>query len=283
MKVIPFNIPRGPNESFRVQADEGPHLYNHLHQHPEIQITLIREGTGILVAGNYIGRFQPGDVFVIGSGQPHVFRNDKEFFSKQLHASALSVYFDQFTLGQSFWQIEETKTFRDFFAQSLGGYKITGRAMTEIQEAMEGIAQSRFFDKIIGFLQIIKALHRQEDLQQLTSHAHVRKAGVNNRARMKEVMDFTLREHHRNISLKEVANIAHLTPEAFCKYFKTHTQKTYINFLNEVRVNNACRCLLEGSESVSSVCYKTGFSNLANFNRVFKKFTGLTPREYRKL
>jgi quercetin dioxygenase-like cupin family protein len=82
MKVVPFQIPKNTEEAFRVQVDDLPHLYNHLHQHPEIQLTLIKESNGTLVAGDYVGPFHPGDVFVIGGNQPHVFRNDEKFFKK---------------------------------------------------------------------------------------------------------------------------------------------------------------------------------------------------------
>jgi AraC-like DNA-binding protein len=283
MKVIPFNVPKSPHESFRVQVDDVPFFYNNLHQHPEIQITSILESTGIVVAGSYVGRFQPGDVFVIGSGQAHVFRNDPVYFSEKLRAHAVSLFFDQHTMGDAFWGIEEIRHFREFFSTSVGGFKVTGDAAIQISKALQKLTESRFIDRIIDFLQIIKMLHRRNDMEPLTPPAEIKKNHHQPGNRMKEIMDFTLREHHRTITLKEVADVAHLTPEAFCKYFKTHTSKTYVAFLNEIRVNNACRFLLEENDSIAVVSSKTGFSNLANFNRVFKKFTGMTPREYRKI
>jgi quercetin dioxygenase-like cupin family protein len=93
MKVVPFQIPKTGNESIKVQADHLPHLYNHLHQHPEIQVTLITKSSGTLIAGDYVGRFNEGDVFVIGSNQPHVFRNDAVYFKKKMTASSITVFF----------------------------------------------------------------------------------------------------------------------------------------------------------------------------------------------
>jgi AraC-like DNA-binding protein len=283
MKVVPFQIPKSVNESFRVQIDEVAYFYNHLHQHPEIQVTVIQKSTGILVAGNYIGRFEPGDVFVIGSNQPHVFRNDEEYFKQKLQAQSTSVFFDETTMGQLFWNIQELGAFQSFFDESSGGYKVSGKAAAMVTAALEALTECRSIDKIIQFLYIIKALTSKKDLAPLASHAPARKFDNVNGHRMKNVMEFTFRESHRNIGLKEVADIAHLTPEAFCKYFKTHTRKTYINFLNEIRINNACRMLLQEEDSINAICYRCGFNNLANFNRVFKKFTGISPRDYRKL
>ncbi|MBS1567470.1 MAG: helix-turn-helix transcriptional regulator, partial [Bacteroidetes bacterium] len=78
------------------------------------------------------------------------------------------------------------------------------------------------------------------------------------------------------------AAMANLTVEAFCKYFKTRTRKTYINFLNEIRINNACRLLSASEEPVTGICFASGFNNLSHFNRLFKKNNGMTPLEYRK-
>jgi AraC-like DNA-binding protein len=283
MKIVPFQIPKSVNESFRVQTDEVPHFYNHLHQHPEIQVTVIEKSTGILVAGNYIGRFAPGDVFVIGSNQPHVFRNDEVYFSQPMEAKSTSVFFDETSMGQPFWNIKEISGFQSFFGDSSGGYRVTGDAAAMVTTALETLPACRGVDKIIQFLHIIKALTNKKELVPLASNAAARKVDNVSGNRLKTVIEFTFRESHRNIGLKEVADIAHLTPEAFCKYFKTHTRKTYINFLNEIRINNACRLLLEEEDSINAICYRSGFNNLANFNRVFKKITGISPRDYRKL
>ena len=80
-----------------------------------------------------------------------------------------------------------------------------------------------------------------------------------------------------------LASVAHLTPQAFCRYFKKHTRKTYISFLNEVRITEACKKMVQGDfDSYSSVAYQAGFNNVVTFNRVFKKTTGRSPREYLK-
>ena len=121
MKVVPFQIPKVTEEAFRVQVDVAPHLYNHLHQHPEIQLTLIKESNGTLIAGDYVGPFHMGDVFVIGGNQAHVFRNDEKFFSKRSRAIAITIFFDETTFGENFWMLEEMKPLQQFLKNSSGG------------------------------------------------------------------------------------------------------------------------------------------------------------------
>jgi len=97
MRVVAFNVPQVKNEAFRLQLDRGKHFYDQLHQHSEIQIMWIEEGEGTLIAGDYIGRFGPNDLFVLGSGQPHVFRSDKTYFEakSKLKSRAISIYFNE--------------------------------------------------------------------------------------------------------------------------------------------------------------------------------------------
>ncbi len=97
---------------------------------------------------------------------------------------------------------------------------------------------------------------------------------------MNNILAFTFKESHRKIYIEEVAEVANLSEEAFCRFFKLRTRKTYTNFLNEMRVSQACKLLIANESSIQDICFQTGFSNLSNFNRIFKKVTGKTPSQY---
>src|SRR6185436_3744264 len=276
MKVVPFQIPKGTEEAFRVQVDDVPHLYNHLHQHPEIQLTLIKESNGTLVAGDYVGPFHSGDVFVIGGNQPHVFRNDEKFFKKRSKAVAITIFFDETTFGENFWLLEEMKPLQQFLKTSSGGFRITGRKKKSLAEKLLSIINANGIDRLIIFLEILKLLTSRKEMQSLATPVIQRNIKSYDGNRLNKVIEFTFKEFQRTITLKEVAGLANLTPEAFCKYFKTRTRKTYINFLNEIRINHACRLLTE-DKSIAAICYDCGFTNLSNFNRIFKKIKQVAP------
>ena len=100
---------------------------------------------------------------------------------------------------------------------------------------------------------------------------------------MNDVYQYTMANFTDSISLEKIAAVAYLTPQSFCRYFKKHTSKTYINFLNEVRINDACKKFMEKEfHSISTVAYQSGFNNVVTFNRVFKSITGTAPREFIK-
>ena len=282
MKVVPFQIPKSTEEAFRVQVDVVPHLYNHLHQHPEIQLTLIKESNGTLIAGDYVGPFHTGDVFVIGGNQAHVFRNDEKFFKKRSKAVAITIFFDETTFGENFWLLAEMKSLQQFLKSSAGGFKITGRKKRLLAEKLLSIVNAKGIDRLVIFLEILKMFVSRKEMYPLAKPVIQRNIKAYDGSRLNKVIEFTFKEFQRPITLKEVAGLANLTPEAFCKYFKTRTRKTYINFLNEIRVNHACRLLTE-DKSISGICYDCGFMNLSNFNRIFKKIKQASPGEWRKL
>ena len=282
MKIVPFQIPKNTEEAFRVQVDDLPHLYNHLHQHPEIQLTLIKESNGTLIAGDYVGPFHPGDVFVIGGNQPHVFRNDEKFFKKRSKAVAITIFFDETTFGESFWSLEEMKSLQQFLKNSSGGFRITGRKKKLLAEKLLSVVNAKGIDRLIILLEILKMFVSRKEMHPLAKPVIQRNIKSYDGGRLNKVIEFTFKEFQRPIALKEVAGLANLTPEAFCKYFKTRTRKTYINFLNEIRVNHACRLLTE-DKSISGICYDCGFMNLSNFNRIFKKIKHASPGEWRKI
>ena len=90
-----------------------------------------------------------------------------------------------------------------------------------------------------------------------------------------------MQQFDKPITLEDVARQAHMTPQAFCRYFKRHTLHTFVSFLNKVRINEACKRLTDGRyDSIATVAYNCGFNSITNFNRVFKTVTGKSPSEY---
>ena len=283
MKVIPFHIPKTGKDAIRVQVEQINHLYNHLHQHPEIQVTLVVASEGTLVAGDYIGRFQTDDIYVIGSNQPHVFRNDPIYFKGRKKASTITVFFDETTLGTGFWTTPELVNFLPFFQLSQGGFQVTGHKAATVRELLLEIANKDGIEKILVFVKLLQALAGKKELKPLSAITSQRAINAVDGSRLNHVLEFSFKESHRAIPLEEVAAKANMTMTAFCKYFKTRTGKTYSAFLNGIRVNNACKALLESYEPIANIGYHTGFNNLSNFNRIIKCITGTTPKAYRSI
>jgi AraC-like DNA-binding protein len=278
-RVVVFNVPQTEHEVVRVQVDKVPHFYDQLHQHPEIQIMLIEAGEGTLIAGDYVGRFQPGEIYVIGGGQPHVFRCDQAYYTKRLMARSTSLYFNEKYFGKELWSSNELNAVRDFAELSRRGLQLPADVAVPMVACIHQIANQEGLPRLIAFFTLLHLLTTSPDQRKLSLLPG--KLLENEEGRMNTILEFSFRESHRKIYLEEVAQLANLSVEAFCRYFKIHTRKTYINFLNEVRVSHACQLLIQRDLSVDQICYTSGFSNVSHFNRTFKKITGKTPLGFR--
>jgi AraC-like DNA-binding protein len=282
-KVIPFKIPKSQKEFVRFQIDKGEHFYDKLHQHPEWQLTFILEGKGQLMVGDYIGRFEPGDVFLLGANIPHVFRSDEEYFKGDTDKLSVSntLFFDFDALGKGIWEVEEFLELKLFVGSIKGCFAVKGSTRNLLIEEIRKFEHVSGLAKILGSLEILNAIHHSGDLVQLNRLAPIRDYSEAEGNRMRNVMQFILAESQRNISLNDVSEVANMSKEAFCRFFKERTGKTFTEFLNELRIHKACHLLQETDISISQAAYQAGFQNLSYFNRAFKKFRGETPKEFR--
>lgn len=286
MKALYFRMPKTEVESFRVQIDKMPYFYDTLHYHPELQITLILESSGTLFAGDGIHRFQPLDVLIMGSNLPHVLRNDQEYYlsTSTKEAYAISVFLKKESLGRGFFDLPEMQAVKELWHQASRGIRIKHQAPNELTEQLKAIQQTQGIHRVMQLLAIFDSLINagNETKEFLSSMAFLNPQKDTDNQRLNDVIDYVMKNYTKDIKLSEIAGVAHMTSEAFCRYFKLRTRKTFSGFLNEIRIGNACQMLLTEKYNVSEVCFACGFNNLSNFNRQFKKFTQLTPSQYLK-
>ncbi len=283
MRVIQFTIPVARENSVVVQEDRMPHFYNHLHRHNETQITWILQGEGTLIAGNYMQQFKPGDIFILGANLPHIFKSDPAYFDKrrkkEIHA--LTIFFNTAGFFQAVLDLPESKTMKKFLESSMYGLQVPATDQKRVAEQILTIKSLKQGFRLAGFIQLLQMLAEVKNWKTLATVSSEFAFSDNEGLRMNDVYQYTMSHYADGIKLREVADIAHLTPQAFCRYFKKHTRKTYIIFLSEIRINEACKRMLSGNfDCISSVAYDSGFSSAVSFNRVFKKVTGKSPRQY---
>ncbi|MBO3699405.1 AraC family transcriptional regulator [Roseivirga sp. E12] len=279
MKPLPFKIPKTEQVSFHTQIDEEKYFYDTLHQHPEIQVTLIEESHGTLIYGDYLGSFEPGDVFVIGPNAPHVFRNDASYYTSgsEKRAKALTFFFDRNTLGASFLDLPEAKGLAGLIEEAGRGMKFSGKNIELLREKTRSLFKLKELDRIIALIEVLKDLSINDDFDYLSGQLFTKKVNEIEGKRLNDIFNFTMLEYSRPIQLVEVAEVANMTKTAFCRYFKQHTRKTYLDFLNEYRVGQACKMLTERDKPIAQIAFECGFNNLSNFNRRFKVVKGVPP------
>lgn len=283
MKVVQFTIPVATEYSIIVQEDVLPYFYNHLHRHNEIQITWVIKGEGTLIAGNSMQRFKPGDIYILGANQPHLFKSDPVYFEKrskkEIHA--LTMFVDPGGLFSNILNLPEMKTVKKFLDATATGMQIPHAYKPQVMDKMLQVKEARNGMRLATFIQLLQLMTTIKKYKTLANSGAAYSISESEGLRMNDVYQYTMAHYTENISLHQIASVAHLTPQAFCRYFKKHTRKTYITFLNEVRVNEACKKIVaQDFDSIATVAYQTGFTNAVTFNRVFKKITGQPPKKF---
>ena len=276
MKVLPFKITKPEHVTLIVQEDQGDKFYSKLHQHQEIQISLIKKGEGTFIIGDHVGEFNEGDIFVIGENLPHVFNSDESI--KKVHM--ISLFFMKSAYGERFFAMPEFKDLDSFFSNSTLGFKLDPPS-NEVSDLIQTLPHISKLQLFITFFEMLRSMN-QQNITTFSSAIHTKVYGEEEGNRMRNIFGYTLDRFDKSISLNEIAQIANMTPNAFCRYFKQRTNKTYVNFLLDIRIGNACKLLTKNTDfSIAEISYKSGFNNLTNFNRKFKSIKGMTPSEFR--
>ncbi|MEM9078056.1 MAG: AraC family transcriptional regulator [Bacteroidota bacterium] len=281
--AIPFKITKSANHALLVQHDSGPHFYNRLHYHEDYQLIAIIQGKGVLYAGNSTSRFQKGDVFMLGSNLPHLLKSDEIYFSEDSPGiQGVSLFFNTTSFGQGFFNIKEMQGFKELLKTSSKGIRVIGSSQNPIFNRIISITKQENEKRIITFLEILSLIHSCKKLYLNNTPFHQISDQEQN-GRLKKVLDYTFENYKGEITIEKIADLAHLSRAQFSHYFKVHTGKTYIQFLNELRIENACVLLKNNRYSVEHICYQVGFQNMSNFLRHFKKQKNTTPIQFRKL
>jgi AraC-like DNA-binding protein len=285
MKVLPFTMLMPDDRSVISEHVQLPYFYQYLHRHDECQITYIEKGEGTLISGSDMHAFRPGDIFVIGAKLPHLFKSNPEYFDPMSERSvaSYSIYFNPIgSLGPLF-SLPEMKMATSFLTKYKHGFKVPVDDTAEILKRMIAVQEAAGTDLLFAFVKLMAALQSiGDEVHPLCSDLYSSNVSENEGMRLSKIISYITENYDSQITLEDVANVAFMTPQAFCRYFKKHTGHTFVSFLNEVRINDACKSLISGEKTfcVSGVAYKAGFKSITNFNRVFKSIIGQSPRAY---
>lgn len=283
MKVIQFTIPVAKDHSIHVQEDVLPHFYEHLHRHYETQITHVIQGEGTLITGTVMQPFKPGDIFIIGANQPHLFKSDPAYFQKDSDKTTVShnIFYNPNGFIASLLNYPEMGGIKKFLEFSIHGLKISDTHSPAIATYITSVLAATKGYRISSFIELLQKVADLNDLQYLSTELFEYTITDTEGLRMNDIYQYTIANYTENITLEQIAEVVFLTPQSFCRYFKKHTLKTYTEFLNEVRINEACKKFMNRDfESISAIAYQSGFNNVVTFNRVFKSTTGKSPRDF---
>jgi AraC-like DNA-binding protein len=282
MDPVYFKVPRHEEESVRVENWDQPKFYEPFHYHEECQLTLILSGSGTAFLGNSMVEYSEGDLFFMGENLPHVLKSDQVWSSgSHLGVRAISVFFSLKTITSILNEVPEAREVNKLLDNSAFGLRFKAASQQAIGSLMRTIGECSGFPRLISLLQIMNLFAAFPNVEKLAELRPARLDATQHK-NLNKVFDYVMSHYNQRITLEIVSELVFMTPNAFCRYFKKHTQKSFFSFLIEVRVNKACKMLQDEANSVSDSCYSSGYNNTSNFHRHFLRIMGLTPNEYKR-
>jgi AraC-like DNA-binding protein len=260
-----------------VEVYRYPVFYSRLHQHEEIQISCIVQGNGRLIVGDSVHSYASGDIYVLGSTTPHLFQSR----ASEEHSCMISIFFTKEGFGNVFSAIPELQQVSSFFALSAKGLKVRP-VDSHIQKLFLKLPEVDELQRFILFLQLIQQLLQVEG-QELVSTVPSTFLSHAQGERLQLIFDYLMTHFQDKIELHQIAGIVHMTPHSFCRFFKQKTNKTFFQFLIELRIEHACQLLVDPKQwTIAEISERSGFSSLSNFNRKFKQIKKMTPSTFIK-
>lgn len=284
MKPVLEHLPLDPDASFVVKAFDYAYYPTPWHFHPEYEIVLVTESTGKRFIGDSVSDFKKHDLAFLGPNLPHLYRNDVEYYKSDddsLRARSIVVHFLERSFGDHFLTLPETRNIRTLFSRSHYGLDVLGATRNVVIEKLYDLLQLNGFSRWLRLLEILQILSDSDELKIISKSSVVGKNKVES-DRMNKVFEFVMNNFTREITLAEVASEVNLAENSFSRYFSQRTRKSFITFLNEVRLSHASKLLQENKLSVSEICFASGYNNLSHFNRQFKNMYQVSPLAYAK-
>lgn len=247
------------------------------HYHPEVELVYINSGVGKRQVGTHLSNYQDGDLILIGSYLPHTgFTKGFEENQKEI-----VIQFKPDIFENAFQNFEELKIINQLLELSKKGIVYGGSIKEDIGLRMEGLQYESQLDAFLTFVKILYDLAKEKDRKILNAEGYAFISSPSDNKRLKTIFNY-IRDHFMEpIALEDISTLVFMTPQSFCRFFKKSTNKTFTAFLNEYRINHATKLLSETDDDIKSICYESGFNNLSNFFRNFRRITQLTPNAYR--
>lgn len=250
------------------------------HAHDEYELHLITATRGKAFVGDYIGDFRAGDLFMTGPNLPHNWITDCAW-TKSAPNRDMLVQFSHVSVEKLADGFPEFSQVLQLLQLAESGIVFEGFNPTFARGHMESIRDSKGAERILAFVRFLVRLNEHAEKRTLSVNRLIQPQGGSKHARIAAVVDHIVKEFCEGLSVGQAAKMAGMTEITFSRNFQTVTGHSFVEFLNRIRIGEACGMLYASDDQIISISQMAGFKNLANFNRHFLKVKGMTPSEYR--
>ena len=268
-------ISNRPDASFKAFRLQQPAFRSHWHYHPELELVFFNRGQGARFIGDDISLYREGNLFLIGKNLPHTFvsyQNDATPLADALCIQFAAHLFDAFA---------ECAPLRLLFDQASRGVAVA-TPTTAVVDKLHTIVAATGLPALLALIDVLDAISQTTDRQFITAETQLpHTPQTDATTRVQTAVDYINTHYQRPISLREIADVCHLSPNAFCRWFRRQLGLTFVDYLNKVRLTYVCQLLLSTDQAIGHIAGQTGFDNISTLNRLFRQKLTLSPGQYR--
>ncbi len=272
------SIPK--TRAYVVEVLKQPFFDPNWHFHSEYQLFIVLKGRGTRFIGDNVERYDRGSVTFTGPNLPHLWRSDYE--GPQDWSEGIVVYFHENFIHNNFLDKVEAIKLKQLLKLSLRGLSVKGKTLETVKRMLLKLPNLEGFDGVLELLNILNCLSKSTEIETLASAGYTNSLKEGDSKRMNIVYSYVMKHFKQKMALSELAELTNMTPTSFSRYFKMHSNKTFSDFVSEIRVGYACKLLIEKKMNASQACYASGFRTLSNFNKQFKAITKRSPIAYKR-
>lgn len=283
MKLVLKNTDAGVDERLKIIKKEVPCLETAWHYHSQYELLYISQSSGIRFVGDSVSHFFPGDLVLVGPYLPHLWRNDAFYYEEREvnNVKTIVTKFKKDFIGEGTFENPSFIEINKMLEESNFGVSFGAEVSKVFHKDLINLIELSPAEQSIKLLEILYKLSKAKD-RKILSSSDMRQYTSENSDRIDTVLKYISDNYASNISLNDISDVACMTTNSFCRFFKRMTNKSFTRFLNEVRIRNASRLLIQDNIPVSEVCYLVGYNSITNFNKQFKLIMGCTPKNFRE-
>lgn len=283
MRPYREKVPLPADASFRFLVREDPAFDFAWHHHPECELTLIVQSHGQRFVGDSIAPYRDGDLVLIGPDLPHTWRSEPDAQQPRQHDAQHLAYCAQFAPSVVTEPGPELRRIAQLLERANQGLHITGPSRDAAAAHLAAMPEA---DNLARLLHLLQALQHiadapANDVHPLATPGFAAGSTRRDSRRIDRVCRFINDHAFEDLSQGQAADVAEMSPAAFCRFFKRSTGRTFVDYLTELRVGRACEMLIATDRPITDIAFACGYNNLSNFNRRFRRLKGCTPRDFR--
>src|SRR4026207_869002 len=251
-----------------------------LHCHEEMELNFIMNAKGAKrIVGDHIGEIEDMELVLVGSNLPHVWQTHN---CKSKEIREITIQFHKDLFDEKLLRRNQLSFVRNLLEKSAKGILFSKQTIEQISPRLNVLSQKQGFDSVLELMSILHDLSISRNMHTLSDATFNNAELSYNSRRIERAVEYMNQSFQKQITLTEVAKLANMTDVSFSRFFRSRTGITFMDSLLEMRLGHASRLLIDTTESVAEIAYNCGFNNISNFNRLFKKKKGCTPREFRE-